>query len=190
MKTYEWTLNNGMVARLEAEYSETVQDKIVNLDGDICNTGKREIVKNGNLTAYLDGKKFDSCRDTNFWSIVDTRTPGFKRIWGIKQIAFNEERAKEIKAFLEQVISEGADPEAEQIRAAEKATRDAERLASAEATVKKAESQKDIPGKEEARRRMKRYNDIHNDGGEGYVPYIISREEYDEALKMIAELKK
>lgn len=190
MRTYEWTLNNGMVARLEAEYSETVKDKIVNLDGDICNTGKREIVKNGNLVAYLDGKKFDSCWNTDFWRIVDTRTPGLKCIWGIKQIAFTEERAKEIDAFLKQVVSEGADPEAEQIRAAEKAKYDAERLEHAESTVRKAEAQKDIPSKEEARRRMKRYNDIHNEGGYGYVPYIISREEYEDALKVIAELKK
>ena len=35
---------------------------------------------------------------------------------------------------------------------------------------------------------MKRYNDINNDGGDGYVPYIISLEEYEYAKEKLAKL--
>ena len=59
------------------------------------------------------------------------------------------------------------------------------RLAEAHRIVAKAEAQRDIPDKEEARRRMRVYNEINNEGGYGYVPYIYSREEYDEAKEII-----
>jgi len=186
MKRYEWKLTDGRTVTLEAEYKEFVQDKIVNLDGDICNTGEREIIKRAMLTAYIDSKKFDSCRDVNFWRIIDVKS-GIKKIWGIKQIAFTDERATEIEAFLKTVLEEGSDPEAEEIRTLKQAEEIEKKIKAANETIVKAEAQKDIPTREEARRRMKEYNDINNEGGFGYVPYIVSREEYDEAKKIIAQ---
>ena len=35
------------------------------------------------------------------------------------------------------------------------------------------------------RRRMKAYNDVMNESGYGYVPHIISHEEYEEAKKTL-----
>lgn len=189
MKRYEWKLTDGRTVTLEAEYSETVRDEIVNLDGDICETGKREIVKTAMLTAYIDGEKFDSCRETAFWKTIDTGMNGIKKIWGIKQIAFTEERATEIEAFFAEVIEAGRNAEAQQIRADAKAAEIAEEIADAEQIVAKAEAQQDIPDRAEAQRRMKRYNDINNEGREGYVPYIVSREEYEYAKMKLAKLK-
>lgn len=54
--------------------------------------------------------------------------------------------------------------------------------------IAKAERQRDLPTREEADRRMKRYNDVQNEGYEGYVPYIYSRDEYDTMKKHLAEL--
>ena len=188
MKRYEWKLTDGRTVTLEAEYTETVQDEIVNLDGDICNTGRREIVKHAMLTAYIDGKKHDSCWDVNFWRIIDAK-PGIKKIWGIKQIAFTAERAAEIEAFIASVITEGRDNEAEEIRAAKKAKDIEDKIKAAEDTIARAEVQKDIPTRAEAQRRMKEYNDINNEGGSGYVPYIVSIEEYEQAKATIASHK-
>lgn len=189
MKRYEWKLTDGRTVTLEAEYSETVRDEIVNLDGDICETGKREIVKTAMLTAYIDGEKFDSCWETAFWKTIDTCMNGIKKIWGIKQIAFTEERAAEIEAFFAEVIEAGRNAEAQQIRADAKAAEIAEEIADAEQIIAKAEAQQDIPDRAEAQRRMKRYNDINNEGREGYVPYIVSREEYEYAKMKLAKLK-
>lgn len=105
--TYEWNLTDGRKVTLEAEYEETVRDKVVNLDGDIFNTGDREIVTDAMLIAYIDGKQFDFTRYVNFWKIVDAdKLKKFKKIRGIKQIAFTNERAKEIEVFLTNVIGE------------------------------------------------------------------------------------
>lgn len=188
MKRYEWKLTDGRTITLEAEYTETVRDEIVNLDGDICNTGKREIVKKAMLTAYIDGKKHDSCTNVNFWSIIDVQ-PGIKKIWGIHNIAFTPERAAEIEAFLASVIEDGRDNEAEEIRAEKKAEETKEQIKAAEDTIARAEAQADIPARAEAQRRMKEYNDINNEGGSGYVPYIVSREEYERAKATIAAHK-
>ena len=186
MKRYEWKLTDGRTVTLEAEYTEFVQDKIVNLDGDICNTGEREIIKRAMLTAYINSKKFDNCWDVNFWRIIDVK-PGIKKIWGIKQIAFTNERATEIETFLKNVLEEGRDPEAEEIRELKKTKEIEKKIKAAKETIEKAEAQEDIPTRAEAQRRMKEYNDINNEGGFGYVPYIVSREEYEEAKTIIAQ---
>lgn len=186
--TYEWTLTDGRKVTLEAEYSEHVQDKIVDADGDMVRLNKREIVKEGMLVAYIDGKKIDSCWDTNFWQTVESGHKGIRKIWGIAKIGFTEERAKEIEAFLAEVIAAGKDAEAEEIRQKAEEKSKADRIASAMEVIQKAEAQQDIPEAAEAARRMRNYNNIHNEGGDGYVPYIYSREEYDAAKRILAEL--
>ena len=65
----------------------------------------------------------------------------------------------------------------------------AEELEYAKEVVKIAESQKDIPSREEARRRMKWWNDTYNEGGEGFVPTIINIEQYEKAKNIIARHK-
>ena len=59
-------------------------------------------------------------------------------------------------------------------------------LASYQNTLKEIKAQKDLPTRQEARRRMKAYNDLYNEGGEGYVPYIHCIEERDYAVDQIA----
>lgn len=189
MKRYEWELKDGRKVTLEAEYTETVQNKIVDLDGDICDTVKREIRTSGTLTVYIDGVKFDTCTQPNFWQTIDTGITGIKKIWGIKQIAFTEDRAAEIEAFFAEVFAEGKNEEAEQIRSDEKAAAIADEIAEAERVVAKAEAQKDIPSMKEARRRMREYNNIVNEGGSGYVPYIVSMEEYEHAKQKLEKLR-
>lgn len=188
--TYEWNLTDGRKITLEAEYEETVQNKVVNLDGDIFDTGDREIVTNAMLIAYIDGKQFDFTRYVNFWEIVDAnKLKKIKKIRGIKQIAFTEERAKEIEAFLTNVIEGGRNEEAQKIRDKENEKKKQNEIEEAKRIIEKAEKQKDIPNRAEAQRRMKRYNDINNDGGDGYVPYIISLEEYEDAKEKLAKLE-
>lgn len=48
----------------------------------------------------------------------------------------------------------------------------------------------DLPTAAEAAKIMRRYNDIHNEGGEGYVPHVQSREEYDARQQRRNELQK
>lgn len=186
--TYEWTLTDGRKVTLEAEYTETVRNKIVDADGDIVKLDEREIVKDGILTVYIDGKKFDRSYDPNFWRTIDAGQNNLRKIWGIRGIGFSAERSIEIDAFFEKVFASGRDAEAEQIRSQEADKERMLRIANAMEVIQKAEAQQDIPEKAEADRRMTRYNNIHNEGREGYVPYIYSREEYDAARKIIEDL--
>lgn len=41
----------------------------------------------------------------------------------------------------------------------------------------------------DAREAVRRYNDLHNEGGYGYVPRIVSREERDAAEIELAKIK-
>ena len=50
--TLEWQGENGMI-RLEAEYQAKLQEKVNNLDGDICPTGKLEIVERASLLSLI-----------------------------------------------------------------------------------------------------------------------------------------
>lgn len=186
MRTYKWNLRDGREVVLEAEYSEEVVSTTIWADGDII-PNEKEIRDHAMLTAYIDGKRWDSCRFASFWSVIDCRAEGMKKIWGIKGIAFTQDRAKEINAFLQGVIADGRCPEAEEIRAKKEAEWMAKEIEEARRTITKAEMQLDIPDKKEARRRMYEYNQLMNDGGDGYVPYIVSREEYEAAKALVAE---
>ncbi len=66
----------------------------------------------------------------------------------------------------------------------------AQEIEDLERLVARIEQQGDIPTQEEARRRMRRYNDIMNEGGEGYVPHIYSDKEYVWAKDRLAALRK
>lgn len=54
--------------------------------------------------------------------------------------------------------------------------------------IRKAERQPDIPTPEEAARRCKRWNNVYNEGGYGYVPDIIDSARYARAKQMLQEL--
>ncbi len=54
--------------------------------------------------------------------------------------------------------------------------------------IRKAERQPDIPTPEEAASRRKRWNDVYNEGGYGYVPDIIDSARYARAKQRLQEL--
>lgn len=51
--------------------------------------------------------------------------------------------------------------------------------------ITKAEAQADIPTAAEAADRIKQYNNVYNEGGEGYVPEIITAEQYEQAKAVV-----
>lgn len=46
-----------------------------------------------------------------------------------------------------------------------------------------------LPNREEAKKKAKHYNDVNNDGGEGYVPHFYCGEEYEYICDRINEIK-
>ena len=77
--TLEWQGKNGVV-RLEASYQAMLQEKTNNLDGDICYTGKLEIIERASLTAYFNDKQLDSGWNPASWFLVESPVPGVYQI--------------------------------------------------------------------------------------------------------------
>lgn len=186
-KKYSWKLSDGREVILEAECSTTMIADIVYADGHEVGLKKKPFAK-GNLTAYIDGKKFDFCRDTGFWNTIDVYgRPGIKKIWGIKGIGFTKERAAEIDSFLQDVIEEGKTEEVRAYEAEKAAKEKAEHRQSLENFLAEAAKHK-LYTAEEAKRMRKTWNNVINEGGSGYVPHFYTFEEVESAKRELAEI--
>lgn len=188
--TFEWTNPTGTQLKLEIAYSEKIVDVVLNSDGYIINTEKKEIKVNSNLELYVNGKKNQNCSNVNFWKIIDITNAELikkgltKKIWGLN-VVFTSDVAVEIEKFINDFIVENKNDE---VVAAEKIVSDKKKEAEikrAKEIISKAEKQSDIPTNKVARAREKAYNDFQNEGGEGYVPHIIDIDEYNRSLKIV-----
>ena len=80
------------------------------------------------------------------------------------------------------------------LAASEKAAADndeketAEEIAEIRTLLAAADPQADIPSPEEAKARREAYNNLYNEGGEGYVPQIIDSRQYEMLTARLAEL--
>lgn len=184
--TFEYRLRNGSICKIEAEYECIMEMETLGADGWEIPTEEKPTDVASSLVAYVDGKKVDSSRDKSFWGVVDMKE-GVKKIWGLKIGFANPEDAGRYEEWIARIIEDGKSDEVKAYEKAEKEKKAKEKFEMAKKTVAKAESQKDIPTREEAKRRMKQYNNTINEGGEGYIPYIVNKEEYEEALKIIEE---
>lgn len=185
-RTFEWTLNSGKQGKLEVTYAEVMVRETFNADGDIVAAGHMPSdAGNSKMIAYIDGKKVGDCWNKNFWKLIDGSAAGTKKIWGLN-IAFSAENAERYEKFIAELIADGTSDDVKAYRANKKSEAREEEIAYAKETIAAAEAQSDIPTAKEARARQIQYNDIHNEGGEGYVPRWVSKEEYENAKSILA----
>ena len=183
--TLEWQGEKGMI-RLEASYQAMLQEKTNNLDGDICPTGKLEIVERASLTAYFNDKRLDDSWNPVFWKVMESSVPGVYQIRGISKIGIRAEMREKVQQFLADAIAEGTPVSVRAFRLDHQIKQVRCDLTSHQNTLQKIDMQKDLPTRQEARRRMKAYNNLYNEGGEGYVPRIYSAEEREYTVDQIA----
>ena len=183
--TIEWQGENGMI-RLEAKYQANLQEKINNLDGDICPTGKLEIVERASLTAYFNDKRLDDSWNPVSWKVMEASVPGVYQIRGISKIGIRAEMLEKVQQFLDDAIADGTPVSVRAFRLDHQLKQVKCDLTSHKNTLQKIDMQKGLPTRQEARRRMKAYNDLYNEGGEGYVPRIYSAEEREYTVDQIA----
>ncbi len=186
--TFEWTTFKGAAGKIIATYAENMEMEAVDADGDIIELGiKPTTAGKCDMKAYIGEELVDSCWNHNFWGLIDVSgMPDVKKIWGL-DIGLNLADADRYEKWLDDLIAGGTSSEAKKYHDAESAKQHAKEIADAKAVVAKAESQRDIPDRSEARRRENVYNDINNEGGDGYVPHWVSREEYDAAKAILGE---
>ena len=166
MKTYKFNTQSGKEITLEISY--TIEKLNFNRDLDGYNYKEEEVVENGEIKIYVEGKEFGTIKDLYLPEGKNFRV-------GNAIIKLTDEQRAEINAIIT-ALKEDAKIE-EEVEEVE--------IEEAKAIVEKAESQKEIPTFENARRMEKQHNNIHNEGGEGYVPHIIDKNEYEKALKLL-----
>jgi hypothetical protein len=90
---------------------------------------------------------------------------------------------------LDKAIADAADKGTSREVKSERARKERERhagiVAAARRDIAKAEAQHDIPDESVAAERLRRYNDLHNEGGDGWLPSLITRERYEEARRIV-----
>ena len=59
-----------------------------------------------------------------------------------------------------------------------------------EETIRMCEKQGKLYTKEEAKLERKKYNDVFNEGGEGYVPHFYTVDEYEFAKKRTEDIQR
>ena len=195
MKVFEFKqIESGSNFRIEIDYHHYMQKQTAWLDGDILEMGEKplELV---NARLYVDDELKYSSNVVSGYDLKlseDIRTiKGYKvrTVHALKLAIINPEVWEKYEEWLEEVIKDGTEPEVKEFQKREKENAAAEELEYAKEVVSLAESQKDIPSREEARRRMKWWNDTYNEGGEGFVPTIINIEQYKKAKNVIARHK-
>jgi len=180
--TFEFTLKSGKQCKIVAEYECIMKTESLYADGDKVDVGQKPY-ETGNMVAYIDGQKYDSCWDVNFWRLIDL--DGKKKIWGMRIGIVDAKVASDYEKWLAELMAAGTSAEVSEYKAQEEKKKAAERIKYAEETVRKAEAQKEILPRAELERRMKLLNDVLNEGGEGYLPRLVSKEEYESALEIL-----
>jgi len=182
MKTLTWTGARGNKIELRAYCKITMQDKTVDADGYEIKVGE-EPHTDANLELYVDGKKIDSSWDITFWKIIDTRD-GYKKIWGLP-VGMSDEQAVIVEKFLKEVIEAGKSEEVKAYEAKKAETTKAELKAEAQRIIEKAAKQEKIMTKAEYKEWAKRYNNAANEGGDGYIPELVTVEQLEWAKKTL-----
>ena len=189
MRTFEFE-QQGKRFRIEIEYKYYMRKDTAWLDGDVIDMGEKpqESVK---TRLYINDELKDSSNAATEYDlrlseeVRNIKGHEVKTVHGLKLAIIDPETWRKYEAWLADVIEEGTEKEVKEYLQREEEKEAAERLEYAKEVVELAEKQKDIPTKEEAKRRKKWWNDTQNEGGDGFVPTIIDIEQYERAKKII-----
>lgn len=187
---FEWTLTTGAKCVIEAEYTAQMHRKIADADGIKVDIGE-EVYAEHKAIAYVDGKKVGECRYQDFWKLYDsTRTKGVKMISGLPVGFSDMAKAKEYADWATKLVDDGSTDDVKAYRAAEAKKKLEKEIKKARAIIENAEKQDKIRTAAETQKYLRNLNNVLNEGGEGWLPKLVTLEEYEEAKKFLASNKK
>jgi len=175
-QTYEFT-GKGKTIKISYEYISKMIDDTADLDGDIINFGKKAYTDERCIVC-VDGKYYTEGTPT---MIVKDGQDMLK----IGVLYLTAERMAAMNTIIAETKIAGTELEAAAKVAEEKAKEEVKEIESAKATIAEAESQKDIPTESEYRAWRRNWNNIHNEGGEGFIPTRITSEQYEYAKSIL-----
>lgn len=198
MKSFILKTVKGNTVTINAHYkSEYLIKKVSVLDGWEQQEGK--VYREAGYEAIIDGKVImrsnyciDHAKKLDADYLEKRKFPAGTShaiINGWKSIALNETEAERYNQWVDALISEGkcaeeiAEEEAEKKKWAEYEIDSARKvIKSAETTLLRSER---LMTNKEAKAWQKNYNDVMNEGGEGYVPSITTEESLRYALEIL-----
>lgn len=184
MKTLKWNTKSGNAVELRASCTVTLEIETANMDGDIFEIGSKPY-SNANLELWIDGQMIDSCWDTSFWKVIDSHQEGIKIVHGLRTIGMTPEQGAIVQDFLNAVMENGKSEEVREYEAAAAAKEMKQEIENAEDIVEKAQKQEKLMTEAEAKDWAEKYNNLYNEGGEGYIPTMITKELYEAALETL-----
>jgi hypothetical protein len=193
-RTIGWTLKSGKRVEITFTHESVMEDNISYCDGDNLNLGRKP-VQSGEITLKVEGMKdvtvrYDSsAKAREFEACYTAKQPelaGYYRLPGF-QLALDKEHAELVNAMIDEVVEAGKTEEYKAYIANESAKEDKENREWAAEIIKKGDLQEKLYTAEEIRIKTIKYNNLYNEGGEGYVPTWISKDEYEEAKRILAK---
>jgi len=192
------TIELGKGATLEI----TSELNVLKTEGDTWEgiPAEYDIWINTDFAFCMNGKKYEKLlyhkKDASFkfwnWIPEDAEAILTKADVGLR-IALKAENAKKVEKAIEETKNEVMTDEAREFFAKKEQAKKNGQKKRAEATIKKAEKIINNGGKlrtnKERAEWERNYNNVMNEGGEGFIPHSPSVEEYEEAKKIYEETK-
>lgn len=153
---------------------------------EVITTRNIEIVLNGSVVAsghHVDVLEFNEITDTYFKTRNMDITKKYTKI-GDKALTVGEESGLAIKNAIAEMETE-LSKEFGLETAAEKQQKEELEEAQAIVTQAKKEGIENLLTEIQLKEWRTKYNNIHNEGGEGYIPTRVSKEQYQHALNVI-----
>ena len=189
--TFTWTLRDGRKAELKATYGCEMKKRTADADGIKVELEARPAeTADTDLVFCVNGKQISHSWNVASWELTDRNMNGqsCKAIDALR-VAFDLETAAKYEAWIAGVIEAGTSDEVKEYQTAQEQKKVERKIEAAKTVIRKAEAQKDIPTAREAERRLRAWNNVVNEGGEGYLPEIITLEEYEYAKETLRKLE-
>ena len=175
------TSASGRPVTASITYSDMMVDDT--FDGEVI--GRKHSVC-GEVVFTSEGKRIgsayiDDTGATRCYPTVYKQYHGY--VYG--RVLISEQGHLALDKAIADAADKGTSHEVKSDRARKERERRTNSIAAARRDIAQAEAQHDIPDESVASERLRRYNDLHNEGGDGWLPSIITRERYEEARRIV-----
>ena len=193
-KTIGWKTLSGKTVEITMTHEYTMIDDISYTDGYNINLGRKP-QENGTVVITVEGQKpvsvhlnaYTIARELSGASLKNN--PQFAGMYQLPNtmILTSKENAELFNQTVAEVLAGGKNEEYKAHEAAEIAKTEKQEIAWADRIIEKAAKQDRLYTDEEIQIMTANYNDLYNEGGEGYVPTWVSQEQYDKAQSIIGK---
>ena len=193
-KTIGWKTASGKNVEITMTHESIMADDISYADGYNLNLGRKP-QENGTVVITIEGQKpvsvhlnaYTIARELSGASLKNN--PQFAGMYQLPDtmILTSKENAALFNQTVAEVLTGGKNEEYMAHEAAEIAKAEKQEIAWANRIIAKAAKQDRLYTDAEIRIMTANYNDLYNEGGEGYVPTWVSQEQYDKAQSIIGK---